>query len=98
MSTGGDHAPVACRSGLHFGSAILSRLGADNHQQVTVSGDGVNLASRLMEVAKSKGAKIAATAEFTAQLKALAALENTTSTTVTVRGRSGDVGVTLWPI
>ena len=98
MPAGDDHAPVTCRSGLHYGSAILSRLGADNHQQVTVSGDAVNLASRLMEVAKSKGAKIAATAEFTAQLEAQSALENTTSTTVTVRGRSGDVGVILWPI
>lgn len=88
---------VTCRTGLHYGSVILSRLGAQNHQQVTVSGDTVNLASRLMEVAKSQNARIVATKEFANQLSPQTFSDATRSTQVAVRGWSGDVEVVLWP-
>lgn len=93
-----DSAPLTCRIGLHSGAAVLSRLGADSHQQVTVSGDTVNLASRLMEVAKSEQARIVATLRFVEQLSSERYLEDTRQTDVAIRGRSGDVAVVSWPI
>jgi adenylate cyclase len=42
------------RIGLHFGPAILSRLGSPTQQQITATGDTVNVASRLPEVAKQQ--------------------------------------------
>ncbi|MEQ8365095.1 MAG: adenylate/guanylate cyclase domain-containing protein [Roseicyclus sp.] len=92
-----DCPAVTCRIGLHYGSVILSRLGAQNHQQVTVSGDTVNLASRLMEVAKSRSARIVATSEFANQLEASAVTGVATPARVEVLGWSGDVSVVLWP-
>ena len=56
--------PPAARSGLdfrigaHFGPAILSRLGSPTHQQITASGDTVNVASRLLEVAKQQHCRV----------------------------------------
>jgi adenylate cyclase len=46
------------RIGAHFGPVILSRLGAAVHQHITATGDTVNVASRLMEVAKDCKAPI----------------------------------------
>jgi adenylate cyclase len=42
------------RVGGHFGPVTLSRLGAPEHQHVTATGDTVNAASRLLEVAKQQ--------------------------------------------
>jgi adenylate cyclase len=56
--------PPAARSGLdfrigaHFGPAILSRLGSPTHQQITATGDTVNVASRLLEVAKQQHCRV----------------------------------------
>jgi adenylate cyclase len=50
---------LAPRFGSHFGPVILSRLGAADHQHIAATGDTVNVASRLMEVAKQRGAPIA---------------------------------------
>jgi adenylate cyclase len=56
--------PPAARSGLdfrigaHFGPAILSRLGSPTHQQITAAGDTVNVASRLLEVAKQQHCRV----------------------------------------
>ncbi|MFK7871523.1 MAG: CHASE2 domain-containing protein [Roseobacter sp.] len=90
-------APLASRIGLHIGPVILSRLGAANHEQVSVSGDTVNLTSRLMEVAKAQGASIAATRDFIDRLSQNIDIQKTTRTKIAVRGRSGDVEVVLWP-
>jgi adenylate cyclase len=51
---------LAPRFGSHFGPVILSRLGAADHQHIAATGDTVNVASRLMEAAKQRGAPIAA--------------------------------------
>lgn len=92
-----DCPAITCRTGLHYGSVILSRLGAQNHQQVTVSGDTVNLASRLMEVAKSHNARIVATSVFASRLNQTALSSATKRARVAVRGWRGDVEVVLWP-
>jgi adenylate cyclase len=46
------------RIGAHFGPAILSRLGSPTHQQITAAGDTVNVASRLLEVAKQQHCRV----------------------------------------
>ncbi|MEM6886541.1 MAG: adenylate/guanylate cyclase domain-containing protein [Pseudomonadota bacterium] len=88
--------PLACRIGLHRGPVILSRLGADTHQQVSVSGDTVNLTSRLMEVAKSEGVQTVATRDFVGHLSAQEAATETRQTEISVRGRDGTVQLYLW--
>jgi adenylate cyclase len=49
---------LAPRLGAHFGQVVLSRLGAATHQHITAAGDTVNVASRLVEVAKEYRAAI----------------------------------------
>ncbi len=91
----GDFA-VGCRVGLHYGEAVLSRLGGDHHQQVSVAGDSVNLASRLLEIAKGEGAVIAATDTFLAQAHAGPPRAADLVKSVEVRGRAGGARVHFW--
>ncbi|MGF7160925.1 adenylate cyclase [Rhodoligotrophos appendicifer] len=51
-------APMRCRIGVHYGPVVLSRLGSDVHQHITATGDTVNTASRLMEIAKEQAVTI----------------------------------------
>jgi len=46
------------RIGGHFGTVTLSRLGAPEHQHVTATGDTVNAASRLLEIAKQQDSSV----------------------------------------
>ncbi|GAA0002928.1 hypothetical protein BRDID11002_29290 [Bradyrhizobium diazoefficiens] len=46
--------------GAHFGPIVASRLG-ESHQHITATGDTVNVASRLMEVAAQNDARLALT-------------------------------------
>ena len=89
---------LLCRIGLHQGPATLSRLGAESYQQVTASGDPVNLASRLMEVAKAEDAAIVASAEFCKGLQQDARIVQATALHVPIRGRAGDVDVRCWSV
>jgi adenylate cyclase len=43
---------LSIRIGGHFGPVVLSRLGGANHQHVAATGDTVNVASRLLEIAR----------------------------------------------
>ena len=88
--------PLGCRIGVHLGPVVLSRLGDDRQQQVSVTGDSVNLASRLMEIAKGQGASIAASADVLAAMSHPPHRAATQIKTVEVRGRTGDVDVHLW--
>src|ERR1700691_3941356 len=45
--------------GAHFGVIVASRLGGGSYHHITATGDTVNVASRLMEVAASHGADLA---------------------------------------
>ena len=49
---------IGFKIGAHFGAIVASRLGGKN-QQITTTGDTVNVASRLMEVAAGHGAELA---------------------------------------
>ncbi|WP_170317828.1 CHASE2 domain-containing protein [Paroceanicella profunda] len=87
------------RIGVHRGPVVVSRLGHETHQHVTVTGDSVNLASRLMEVAKADGAVIAASADLVcgAGPEVLAGLpEPDARRVVAIRGRMAEVAVSLW--
>jgi adenylate cyclase len=45
--------------GAHFGAVVASRLGGERNQQITATGDTVNVANRLMEVAAERGGDVA---------------------------------------
>jgi adenylate cyclase len=52
---------LSVRIGGHFGPVVLSRLGAAEHQHVTATGDTVNVASRLLEIAKQQRSSVIVT-------------------------------------
>lgn len=86
------------RVGAHFGPVVLSRLGHDQQQQITTTGDCVNVASRLLEVAKDHEASVVISAEL---LNAAAAASHEDiipprSETVSIRGRRQSLQVGLW--
>ncbi len=91
-------ADIDVRLGAHFGRVVVSRLGADTHQHITVTGDTVNVASRLLEVAAKGSATLVVSADL---LHALgAALHEGPSLSdlrdVAIRGRSEPLRVALW--
>lgn len=93
-------ARIGFKIGAHFGPLIASRLGGAGHQHITATGDTVNVASRLMEVAAANSADVAVSDEF---LQA-AGLNNALSTTGLlngpverrVRGRASPLSVWTW--
>ena len=52
--------PIRFRLGIATGTVMLSRLGHRAHEQITVTGDAVNMSSRLLDIAKTEGARLAA--------------------------------------
>lgn len=87
---------VRCRIGLHHGDVIVSRLGGDRHQQVSVAGDTVNLASRLLEIAKEQTATIAVT-DAVLQIASRPPQHTPARVKpVAVRGRDSDALVHFW--
>jgi adenylate cyclase len=86
------------RIGLHHGPVVVSRLGHENHQQITIAGDSVNLASRLMEVAKQETATIVASAALLAAMAMPPVPAPDARRIVPIRGRSGEVEVALWRV
>jgi adenylate cyclase len=86
--------------GGHFGLIVASRLGGGSYHHITATGDTVNVASRLMEVAANHGAELAVSDELLrasgrdcALLKSgeLVGPEETR-----IRGRSGSLVIWLW--
>ncbi|WP_041748206.1 CHASE2 domain-containing protein [Bradyrhizobium cosmicum] len=83
--------------GAHFGPIVASRLG-ESHQHITATGDTVNVASRLMEVAAQNEARLALTdtlldaADFQGDPDGIL----TGPLLTQVRGRSGVVTVWFW--
>lgn len=50
---------IGFKVGAHFGPVVASRLGGERNQLITATGDTVNVANRLMEVAAERGADLA---------------------------------------
>jgi adenylate cyclase len=88
------------RIGLHFGPAILSRLGSPTQQQITATGDTVNVASRLLEVAKQQHCRIVVAEDVFQAASATAPLANFdpglyAPLIVSIRGRASDLPVRI---
>jgi adenylate cyclase len=90
---------IGIKLGAHCGSIVASRLGGGSQQQITATGDSVNVASRLMEVAAQNRAEIAISADLyraagSEILPSSGRLEGPVQTSI--RGRSGSISVWLW--
>jgi adenylate cyclase len=86
--------------GAHYGIIVASRLGGMSHHHITATGDTVNVASRLMEVAAHHGAEIAVSDELLRAAGSDCALfdqgELTGPHETPIRGRSGSLAIWLW--
>jgi adenylate cyclase len=96
-SAGGE--PLALRAGLHSGPVMVARLGGDRQAHVTASGDTVNVASRLLDIAKREAAPIVATADFAAAVRAAGRADLLEASRAlsgqSLRGRAGDMDLLL---
>jgi adenylate cyclase len=86
--------------GAHFGVIVASRLGGGSYHHITATGDTVNVASRLMEVAASHGAELALSDELLHAAGQDCALFKSGDLTgpeeSRIRGRSGSLTIWLW--
>jgi adenylate cyclase len=53
--------PIGLRVSVHWGPVVVGVLGGRRHAKVSVSGDAVNVAARLQEIAKAHGIAFVAT-------------------------------------
>lgn len=89
---------IALRAGGHAGPVKLGVLGGARHRTISVSGDVVNTASRLQDLAKTQGASLALSAAIIEREHATRAWADSASLTrlpgQRLRGRSARV--TVW--
>jgi adenylate cyclase len=93
-------AKLGYKVGAHYGIIVASRLGGLSHHHITATGDTVNVASRLMEVAARHGAELAVSDELLRAAGSGCALyaqgELTGPHETPIRGRSGSLAIWLW--
>ncbi|MAU97724.1 MAG: adenylate/guanylate cyclase domain-containing protein [Fulvimarina sp.] len=94
--TGAETKLGGVRLGAHYGPVILSRLGHDEEQHITATGDSVNVASRLMEVAKANGAGIAVSKALWDAADVAGLTPPESWEVVAIRGREEPMTVGLW--
>jgi adenylate cyclase len=86
--------------GAHFGIIIASRLGGKSYHHITATGDTVNVASRLMEVAAKHGVQLALSNELLRAAGRECAVFKSGVLTgpyeTWIRGRSGSLPIWLW--
>jgi len=86
--------------GAHFGTIVASRLGGGSYHHITATGDTVNVASRLMEVAANHGVELAVSNELLRTAGRDCALFKSGVLSgpreTRIRGRSGSLTVWLW--
>jgi adenylate cyclase len=86
--------------GAHFGPVIASRLGGGSYQHITATGDTVNVANRLMEVAATHSAELALSDDLLRQAGPKCALFESGVLTgpdeTQIRGRSRALSVWIW--
>jgi adenylate cyclase len=86
--------------GAHSGEIVASRLGGGSYHHITATGDTVNVASRLMEVAANHGVELAASNELLRAAGRDCALYKSGVLTgpreTRIRGRSAALAVWLW--
>ena len=91
----GSGREVGVRIGAHYGPVVLSRLGPETHQHITATGDTVNVASRLLEVAKQHEATTAISEDCLIAAGDRSIAANLQSKRVAIRGRTTPVVVWL---
>jgi adenylate cyclase len=93
-------ARIGFKIGAHCGEIVASRLGGGSHQHITATGDTVNIASRLMEVAALHHAELALSAEMLREAGPGCVLfhigELSGPQDTPIRGRSHTLAVWLW--
>jgi adenylate cyclase len=86
--------------GAHFGIIVASRLGGKSYHHITATGDTVNVASRLMEVAAKHGVQLALSDELLRTAGRECAVFKSGVLTgpyeTWIRGRSGSLPIWLW--
>jgi adenylate cyclase len=91
---------IGFKIGAHFGVVVASRLGGGRHEEITTTGDTVNLANRLMEVAASHGAQLALSDELVQVISRDCELFKSGvlrgPIEAQIRGRSGSLAIWLW--
>ena len=91
---------IGFKIGANFGTVVVSRLGGKNHQHIAATGDTVNVASRLMEVAARHNAEVAVSDDLLraagreCELIKSGVLSGPMDSQI--RGRSGSLPVWLW--
>jgi len=99
LETSGLKAEISSvRVGAHIGQVVLSRLGHDSQQQIAATGDCVNVASRLLGVAKDHAASVALSRDLIRAADAASDQRRTVPRleTVAIRGRQQDLQIGLW--
>jgi adenylate cyclase len=91
---------LSVRIGGHVGPVLVSRLGPAHHQHVTATGDTVNVASRLLEVAKQQGARLIVSEDLYRAAKSSGSVDDTLTTAsaieVNIRGRTEPLRIRTW--
>jgi adenylate cyclase len=86
--------------GAHFGIIVASRLGGKSYHHITATGDTVNVASRLMEVAANHGVQLALSDDLLRTAGRDCAVFKSGVLTgpyeTWIRGRSSSLPVWLW--
>ncbi|MCD2184665.1 CHASE2 domain-containing protein [Rhizobium sp. GN54] len=88
----------AVRIGAHCGPVVLSRLGHDKHQQIAATGDCVNVASRLVETVRSRGAALALSSDLVqaAGLQQDLMADGRRFERIDIRGREQAIDIAVW--
>jgi adenylate cyclase len=93
-------ARIGFKIGAHFETIVASRLGGGRHQHIAATGDTVNVASRLMEVAAKHGVEVALSDGMLQaagpDCEFFKAGSLTGPVRTRIRGRSGSLAVWLW--
>jgi adenylate cyclase len=91
---------IGFKIGAHFGTIVASRLGGGSHHHIAATGDTVNVANRLMEVAAGHGVEVALSEEMLQVAGRDCAFYKTGSLEgpmeTRIRGRSGSLAIWLW--
>jgi adenylate cyclase len=93
-------AQLGFKVGAHFGLIVASRLGGESYRHITATGDTVNVASRLMEIAAQRGFQLAVGDELLRAAGPACALLKTGTLSgpheTPVRGRSAALTTWFW--
>jgi adenylate cyclase len=90
---------LGARIGGHFGPAVVSRLGSERQQHITATGDTVNVASRLLEVAKQQRCSVIVSEDLYAAAKTTDGLSDAVPIEfkeVNIRGRKQPLRICAW--